>query len=123
MPEDDMTMGLAKIHVKRAYEEPSPSDGYRILVDRLWPRGLSKERLQLDLWIKEVAPSSELRRWYGHDPKKWKEFVRRYFVELNANPVAVDTVLSCLQSESVVKNSLMLLLSRFTLSSLKIPVY
>ncbi len=102
MPDDGMTTGLAKIRVKRAYEPPSPSDGYRILVDRLWPRGLTKERLQLKLWNKDIGPSHELRRWFGHDPQKWREFKKRYFVELDANPTAVETVLSCLQKEPVV---------------------
>lgn len=102
MSKDKKTARLAKIYVKRAHEEPSPSDGVRILVDRLWPRGLSKDRLQLGLWNKDIAPSHELRRWFGHDPQKWREFIRRYFIELNANPIAVETVLSYLQSESVV---------------------
>jgi uncharacterized protein YeaO (DUF488 family) len=102
MPDKGMTTGLARIRVKRAHEPPSPRDGYRILVDRLWPRGLTKDRLQLNLWCKDIAPSHELRRWFGHDPQKWHEFQRKYFVELNANPIAVKTVLSCLQSESVV---------------------
>jgi uncharacterized protein YeaO (DUF488 family) len=70
------------IRVKRVYEEPSPDDGARVLVDRLWPRGLSKEEAGLDVWLKEVAPSSELRKWYGHDPGKWDEFKRRYAAEL-----------------------------------------
>ena len=102
MLKDKKSEVLAKIRVKRAYESPSSSDGYRILVDRLWPRGLSKDRLQLSLWAKEVAPSHELRRWFGHDPKKWREFIRKYFMELNANPTAVESVLTCLQRETVV---------------------
>ncbi len=102
MPEDDMTAGLAKIRVKRAHEEPSPSDGFRILVDRLWPRGLTKDRVQLNMWIKDIAPSHELRRWFGHDPQKWREFKKKYFIELDANAITVETLLSCLQSESVV---------------------
>jgi uncharacterized protein YeaO (DUF488 family) len=97
-----MNTRLAKIRVKRAHEDPSPSDGYRILVDRLWPRGLTKDRLQLSKWIKDIAPSHELRRWFGHDPQKWKEFQRKYFAELNANPASVETLVSCLQSETVV---------------------
>lgn len=68
--------------LKSAYVEPSQSDGLRVLVDRLWPRGLSKARLKLDLWEKELAPSSELRTWYQHDPEKWDEFRRRYLAEL-----------------------------------------
>src|SRR5947199_8721696 len=78
------------IHLKRAYEKPSSSDGQRILVERLWPRGLTKARAAVDLWLKDVAPSPELRRWFGHDPAKWKEFVRRYGQELEGNPEAVE---------------------------------
>jgi uncharacterized protein YeaO (DUF488 family) len=70
------------IHLKRVYEERSPQDGVRILVDRLWPRGLTKERAAVDLWLKDVAPSTELRKWFGHDPAKWKEFQVRYRKEL-----------------------------------------
>jgi uncharacterized protein YeaO (DUF488 family) len=70
------------IQLKRAYEEPSSSDGRRILVERLWPRGLSKERADVDLWLKDVAPSTELRRWFGHDVSKWPEFQHRYREEL-----------------------------------------
>jgi uncharacterized protein YeaO (DUF488 family) len=72
----------ALLKVKRVYEEASRSDGRRILVDRLWPRGLSKEEARVDLWLKDLAPSNELRKWYEHDPKKWPEFKRRYFSEL-----------------------------------------
>lgn len=68
--------------IKRVYEPVAPKDGYRILVDRLWPRGLSKERAEVDLWLKEIAPSTELRQWFGHDPGKWNEFRRKYFAEL-----------------------------------------
>jgi uncharacterized protein YeaO (DUF488 family) len=70
------------IELKRVYEEPSPTDGLRVLVDRLWPRGLTKERAAVDLWLKEVAPSTELRKWFGHDPAKWEEFQARYREEL-----------------------------------------
>jgi uncharacterized protein YeaO (DUF488 family) len=70
------------IALKRVYDEPEPSDGTRVLVDRLWPRGLSKERAHVDLWLKEIAPGSELRSWFGHDPKKFTEFRRRYEAEL-----------------------------------------
>ena len=72
------------IRIKRVYESPSPDDGRRVLVDRLWPRGLSKERARLDGWLREVAPSTELRRWFGHDPSRWDEFQRRYEQELAA---------------------------------------
>lgn len=70
--------------VKRAYEPAVPADGYRVLVDRLWPRGLQKDTAALDLWIKELAPSTELRRWYGHEPSRWEAFRHRYASELDA---------------------------------------
>lgn len=73
------------IKLKRAYEEAAKSDGERILVERLWPRGLTKERAKIDLWLKEVSPSPELRKWFGHDPAKWAEFQRRYRAELKEN--------------------------------------
>ena len=72
------------IKIKRAYAEPEKTDGFRILVDRLWPRGLSKEKAHVDLWLKEVAPSTELRKWFAHDPKKWPEFQSRYHAELKS---------------------------------------
>ncbi|MBU5613741.1 DUF488 domain-containing protein [Geomonas azotofigens] len=70
------------VRLKRIYDEPAASDGLRILVDRLWPRGLSKEKARLDRWEKELAPSDELRRWFGHEPEKWREFRDRYRQEL-----------------------------------------
>jgi uncharacterized protein YeaO (DUF488 family) len=72
------------IKIKRIYEEPDPQDGYRVLVDRLWPRGLSKEKTHLDSWLKEIAPSDELRHWFSHDPAKWEEFREKYQEELSA---------------------------------------
>lgn len=80
---------MAEIRLKRAYEDPTPDDGLRILVERLWPRGLSKERAAVNLWLKDIAPSPELRRWFGHDPTKWEEFQQRYWAELDANRDAV----------------------------------
>ncbi|MFI8852814.1 DUF488 domain-containing protein [Streptomyces sp. NPDC053499] len=75
--------GKLRIQVRRVYEEPDPgSDGTRVLVDRVWPRGLSKEEAALDAWHKEVAPSAELRKWYGHDPDRFEEFAERYRAEL-----------------------------------------
>ncbi len=71
------------IKVKRAYRLPSADDGFRVLVERLWPRGLSKAEVALDLWLKEVTPSPGLRKWFGHDPRKWEEFCRRYWAELD----------------------------------------
>lgn len=76
---------MTMITLKRIYNEFQESDGYRILVDRLWPRGVSKERAHIDLWLKEVAPSTELRKWYGHDSKKWLEFKKAYAKELADN--------------------------------------
>lgn len=70
------------IKIKRAYEQPDKDDGVRILVDRLWPRGLTKEKAAVDLWLKEIAPSTELRKWFGHDPGKWKSFRGRYETEI-----------------------------------------
>jgi uncharacterized protein YeaO (DUF488 family) len=81
------------IKLKRAYDSASKDDGIRFLVERLWPRGLSKAALHLDAWLKDVAPSTELRRWFGHDPSKWIEFQRRYFAELNAHPTTVEPIL------------------------------
>jgi uncharacterized protein YeaO (DUF488 family) len=78
------------INVKRVYEPLNPGDGKRFLVDRVWPRGLKKEDLQLDGWLKDAAPSAELRRWFGHDPDRWPEFQRRYLEELRAHPEAVN---------------------------------
>ena len=81
------------IRLKRAYEEPQQEDGRRYLIDRLWPRGLSKTSLKIDGWLKEAAPSQELRRWFQHDPAKWDEFRRRYCDELDAKPEAWMTLL------------------------------
>ncbi len=75
-------MSGVKVQVRRAYEDPAPGDGTRVLVDRLWPRGLTKARAALDEWCKEIAPSTELRKWYGHDPERFEEFGRRYQTEL-----------------------------------------
>jgi uncharacterized protein YeaO (DUF488 family) len=73
------------LRLKRVYEDPSKEDGTRILVDRLWPRGLTKEKARVDLWFKEIAPSNELRKWFAHDPAKWPEFKARYKAELKRN--------------------------------------
>ncbi len=80
------------IKIKRIYEEPKKSDGFRILVDRLWPRGIKKDQAAIDLWLKEIAPSDALRKWFDHDPKKWPEFQKRYAKELTAKQEWVDTV-------------------------------
>jgi len=79
-----------KIKIKRVYEKPEKDDGKRILVDRLWPRGLTKEKACIDLWLKGIAPSTELRKWFGHDPAKWKEFRKRYSDELKKNEEQVS---------------------------------
>ncbi len=78
------------VQLKRAYETPAPADGYRVLVDRLWPRGVSRDRARLDEWARELAPSSELRRWFGHDPERYDEFRRRYTEELAAHAEKLD---------------------------------
>ena len=80
------------ISLKRVYDTPARSDGYRILVERLWPRGLSKQKAKIDLWPKGVAPSTELRRWFNHEPDKWVEFKLRYFKELHARPDSVELI-------------------------------
>jgi uncharacterized protein YeaO (DUF488 family) len=80
------------IQLKRVYEKPARSDGMRVLVERLWPRGLSKERAAVALWLKDVAPSPELRKWFGHDPARWEEFRKRYAKELRENKEAVEVL-------------------------------
>jgi uncharacterized protein YeaO (DUF488 family) len=89
------------IHLKRIYEPESPEDGLRFLVERLWPRGVKKEALHLDVWLKEVAPSTELRQWFAHDPAKWAEFQRRYFAELDAMPEAVQPIRNAMREGPV----------------------
>ncbi len=89
------------IKIKRVYEPPAPDDGQRFLVDRLWPRGIKKERLQLAGWLKDVAPSDELRRWFGHDPAKWEAFCRRYFAELEAKPEVWQLLLEAAREGNV----------------------
>lgn len=87
--------------VKRIYEPPAPDDGHRVLVDRIWPRGVSKEHAALALWLKEIAPSDELRKWFGHEPARWTEFQERYGSELDGNGEAVAQ-LRCLLREGKV---------------------
>jgi len=79
-----------KLRLKRVYEPPADGDGLRVLVDRLWPRGLGKREADIDLWLKDVAPSTELRRWFGHDPDRWTEFQHRYRAELRDRGEAVE---------------------------------
>jgi len=80
------------VSLKRVYEEPAKSDGFRILVERLWPRGLSKEKASVDLWLKDVGPSTELRKWYSHDVEKWPEFKKRYTRELKDKKDLLDEI-------------------------------
>jgi len=82
-----------KFRVKRVYDSPASRDGTRVLVDRLWPRGLRKQSARLDEWLKEIAPSDALRRWFGHEPSRWEDFKQRYFAELDAKPDAWGDVL------------------------------
>jgi len=77
------------LQLKRIYDDPAPADGFRVLVDRLWPRGVSKEDALIDLWLDDIAPSPGLRKWFNHDPARWNDFLDRYFAELDENPQAV----------------------------------
>ena len=90
---------MHEVRIKRAYDPPSPDDGLRVLVDRLWPRGLPRAEARIDFWLKEIAPSAELRRWFGHDPVKWSEFRRRYRAELAANLEALEKLLDLLRGQ------------------------
>jgi|SRR5690606_457838 len=83
----------SRIHVKRVYDEPAKTDGTRVLVDRIWPRGIRKEEAAIDEWLKEIAPSTELRKWFGHAAERWDEFRKRYQAELAANEDAVERLL------------------------------
>jgi uncharacterized protein YeaO (DUF488 family) len=89
------------IKTKRAYQAPAKDDGFRILIDRLWPRGVSKDSARIDLWLKEIAPTATLRKWFGHDPSKWREFRSRYFRELDHNPQAVARLLELVRKGPV----------------------
>lgn len=89
------------IRIKRAYEEAAKSDGRRFLVERLWPRGMKKEALKMDAWLRDVSPSPELRKWYGHEPAKWDEFQRRYRRELDANPAGWESLAAAAQKGTV----------------------
>ena len=87
-------MKKSVIRLKRVYDPAASADGTRFLVERLWPRGVKKRDLHVTAWLKDVAPSTELRRWFGHDPKKWSEFRRRYFHELSANVDALAPIIN-----------------------------
>ena len=90
-----------KIKIKRVYEKPDKKDGIRILVDRLWPRGLTKRRADIDLWLKDIAPSTELRKWFGHAPEKWKAFRKRYHQELKKNIEQIELLKKQLKKGTV----------------------
>lgn len=90
-----------RIQIKRAYDKPDPGDGLRILIDRLWPRGLSKPSLKLNSWPKHLSPSNELRKWYGHDPKKFTEFRSRYVKELKAQAEGLDELRAVVRGQTV----------------------
>jgi uncharacterized protein YeaO (DUF488 family) len=90
-----------EIKLKRVYENSAKEDGTRILVDRLWPRGLTKQKANVDLWLKEIAPSTELRKWFRHDPEKWKEFKKRYLMELKSKKEQIEVLEKELKSGTV----------------------
>ena len=91
-----------EIKIKRIYEEPDKKDGMRILIDKLWPRGMAKENADIDLWLKDIAPSSDLRKWFGHDPKKWTEFCKRYYKELALNQEPVKHLLDIVKKHKII---------------------
>ena len=90
-----------EIRIKRVYDEPAPGDGTRFLVDRLWPRGLRKEKLASVEWLKEIAPSPPLRKWFGHEPAKWTEFQHRYRAELEKNSDALKPLIAAVQKSDI----------------------
>ena len=90
-----------RVKIKRVYEEPDVDDWFRILVDRLWPRGLTKVRAKVDLWLRDIAPSTELRKWFSHDPAKWEEFQRRYHTELQRSPEQLALLLQAFRKGPV----------------------
>ena len=89
------------VNIKRVYDDPSPDDGTRILIDRLWPRGLSKENAKIELWLKDLAPSTALRQWFQHDPGRWKEFQKRYAGELSQCHEALQKLQACMKQGPV----------------------
>ena len=95
------TFPASHLRLKRAYDPPASSDGVRILVDRLWPRGVSKEKASLDEWEKDIAPSTELRKWFGHDPERWAEFQRRYRAELREHDDILKRIRALAKSHTV----------------------
>jgi uncharacterized protein YeaO (DUF488 family) len=99
--ENPMSRRFVRPDVKRVYEPPEASDGMRVLVDRIWPQGLTKERAGVNVWLKDIAPSAGLRTWFGHDPQRWREFHERYLEELRANPAAVEQLTDLVSAGNV----------------------
>jgi len=96
-----MTARAHQVKVKRVYDQPAAGDGTRVLVDRIWPRGLTKQRATVDLWLKEIAPTDTLRKWFGHEPSRWKEFQARYWAELDRNGAAVERLRDLIHRGSI----------------------
>ncbi|MCX6762172.1 MAG: DUF488 domain-containing protein [Candidatus Moranbacteria bacterium] len=94
-------MNKYQLKLKRAYEKPEKSDGFRVLIDRLWPRGVSKEKAKVDLWLKEIAPSSKLRKWFGHDPEKWAEFQKKYRKELMEKRGGIESLKNIISKKKI----------------------
>jgi uncharacterized protein YeaO (DUF488 family) len=92
---------VPRIRIRRVYEPSVRADGYRVLVDRLWPRGLSKQEAKVDLWLKDAAPSDKLRRWFAHDPARWEEFIRRYHLELKGKSEALEPLRAAARKKTV----------------------
>lgn len=90
------------LHIKRIYDTYSPRDGYRVLIDRLWPRGIAKTTARIDLWLKDIAPSTQLRQWFSHDPKKWLEFKKRYRAELRQNQATLQELRRIVKTHATV---------------------
>jgi uncharacterized protein YeaO (DUF488 family) len=101
MPKKQIKINNVMIQIKRAYDPAEKADGIRLLVERLWPRGVKKADLKLDGWLKDVSPSTELRKWFNHDPAKWVEFQKRYRVELNQHPEAWQPILKSAEAGDV----------------------
>lgn len=94
-------ISVGRIRLKRAYEPPSAEDGPRILIDRLWPRGVKKKEAQIDQWAKDIAPSTELRKWFGHEPERWEEFRRRYKAELRQHSQQLESLRELARSDAI----------------------
>ena len=93
---------MTQVRIKRAYDDYAASDGYRVLVDRLWPRGIKKENAHVDLWLKDIAPSTELRKWFNHEPEKWTDFSQKYRKEIVANTEATQELKEALKNHKTV---------------------